>query len=198
MAFWQDRPPSDENLMGLCVERTPVRNHVDACLRGFSTWRDIRSVVARRVENCHSRKSYKVKNSRQVRSRFKRSRIYAVRLVTCANQDVVYRAGYIALNKEPIGFQIPEFADRFWVYAHYDARTDEFSEIGKQRHQGGLLSDGRPGLEEKPAGIMAVVRSSTSLRRSASSRGRHGGGYKSRTGLLGGLWRSRISGRLGD
>ena len=27
---------------------------------------------------------------------------------------------------------MPDFGDRFWVYAHYDARTDEFSEIGKQ------------------------------------------------------------------
>ena len=52
--------------------------------------------------------------------------------VTCTNQDVVYGAGYMALDKEPIVFQVPDFGDRFWVYAHYDARTDEFSEIGKQ------------------------------------------------------------------
>ncbi len=36
------------------------------------------------------------------------------------------------LDKEPIVFQVPDFGDRFWVYAIYDARTDEFSEIGKQ------------------------------------------------------------------
>ena len=52
--------------------------------------------------------------------------------VTCTNQDVVYGAGFMALDKEPIVFQVPDFGDRFWVYAHYDARTDEFSEIGKQ------------------------------------------------------------------
>ena len=52
--------------------------------------------------------------------------------VTCTNQDVVYGAGYMALDKEPIVFQVPDLGDRFWVYAHYDARTDEFSEIGKQ------------------------------------------------------------------
>jgi hypothetical protein len=52
--------------------------------------------------------------------------------VTCTNQDVVYGSGYVALDKEPIVFQVPDFGDRFWVFAHYDARTDEFSEIGKQ------------------------------------------------------------------
>ena len=41
--------------------------------------------------------------------------------VTCTNQDVVYGAGYFALDKEPIVFQVPDFGDRFWVYAHYDA-----------------------------------------------------------------------------
>jgi len=51
--------------------------------------------------------------------------------VTCPNQDVVYGTGYFALDKEPIVFQVPEFGDRFWVYALYDARTDEFSQIGK-------------------------------------------------------------------
>jgi hypothetical protein len=51
--------------------------------------------------------------------------------ITCPNQDVAYGAGVMTLDKEPIVFQIPDFAGRFWVYAHYDARTDEFSEIGK-------------------------------------------------------------------
>ena len=51
--------------------------------------------------------------------------------VTCPNQDVVYGAGYYALDKEPVVFQVPDFGDRFWVYALYDARTDQFAEIGK-------------------------------------------------------------------
>jgi hypothetical protein len=51
--------------------------------------------------------------------------------VTCPNQDVVYGAGYFALDKEPVIFQVTDFGDRFWVYALYDARTDEFAEIGK-------------------------------------------------------------------
>lgn len=52
-------------------------------------------------------------------------------LVACPNQDVVYRAGFAALDKEPVVSQVPDFGDRFWVYALYDARTDEFAEIGK-------------------------------------------------------------------
>jgi hypothetical protein len=51
--------------------------------------------------------------------------------VTCTNQDVVYGAGFLALDKDPVVFQVPDFGDRFWVYGLYDARTDEFAEIGK-------------------------------------------------------------------
>ena len=55
------------------------------------------------------------------------------RFVTCPNQDVVYGFGFLDnLDNEPIVFQVPDFGDRFWVYALYDARTDEFSQIGKQ------------------------------------------------------------------
>src|SRR6476659_6182544 len=85
--------------------------------------------------------------------------------VTCTNQDVVYGAGYMALDKEPIVFQVPDFGDRFWVYAHYDARTDEFSQIGKQygTKPGFYLMVGANWKGEKPAGVTDVVRSSTSL-----------------------------------
>ena len=85
--------------------------------------------------------------------------------VTCANQDVVYGVGYISLDKEPVVFQVPDFGERFWVYAHYDARTDEFSEIGKPygTKPGFYLMVGPDWKGEKPAGIMAVVRSSTNL-----------------------------------
>jgi len=85
--------------------------------------------------------------------------------VTCTNQDVVYGAGFISLDKEPIVFQVPDFGDRFWVFAHYDARTDEFSEIGKQygTKPGFYMIVGPNWKGENPAGITAVVRSSTSL-----------------------------------
>ena len=85
--------------------------------------------------------------------------------IACPNQDVVYGAGFFALDKEPIVFQVPDFGDRFWVYALYDARTDEFSEIGKQygTKPGFYLMVGPNWKGETPAGITAVVRSSTSL-----------------------------------
>jgi hypothetical protein len=85
--------------------------------------------------------------------------------VTCTNQDVAYGAGWVSLDKEPIVFQVPDFGDRFWVYAHYDARTDEFSEIGKQygTKPGFYLMVGPNWKGEKPSGITAVVRSSTPL-----------------------------------
>jgi hypothetical protein len=67
------------------------------------------------------------------------------KFVTCPNQDVVYGGGFVALDKEPIVLQVPDFGDRFWVYRLYDARTDEFSEIGKQYgiKPGYLLRRGR-------------------------------------------------------
>jgi hypothetical protein len=85
--------------------------------------------------------------------------------VTCANQDVVYGTGYMGLDKEPIVFQVPDFGNRFWVYAHYDARTDEFSEIGKAygTKPGFYMMVGPNWNGEKPKGITAIVRSSTSL-----------------------------------
>ena len=85
--------------------------------------------------------------------------------VACPNQDVVYGAGYFALDKEPVVFQVPDFGDRFWVYALYDARTDQFAEIGKPygTKPGFYLIVGPNWKGEVPAGITAVVRSSTEL-----------------------------------
>jgi hypothetical protein len=83
--------------------------------------------------------------------------------ITCPNQDVAYGIGAFDLEKEPMVFQVPEFGDRFWVYALYDARTDEFAEIGKQygTRPGFYLMVGPDWKGEIPAGIIAVVRSST-------------------------------------
>src|SRR5271166_3072429 len=85
--------------------------------------------------------------------------------IACPNQDVVYGAGFVNLDKEPAVFQVPDFGDRFWVYALYDARTDEFSEIGKQydTKPGFYMMVGPNWKGETPAGITAVVRSSTPL-----------------------------------
>lgn len=85
--------------------------------------------------------------------------------ITCPNQDVVYGGGYFALDKEPVVFQVPDFGDRFWVYALYDGRTDEFGEIGKAygTKPGFYLIVGPNWKGETPARINAVVRSSTDL-----------------------------------
>jgi len=88
------------------------------------------------------------------------------RFVATSNQDVVYGFGYLDnLDSDPIVFQVPDFGDRFWVYALWDARTDEFSQIGKQygTKPGFYLLVGPEWKGETPAGINAVLRSSTSV-----------------------------------
>jgi hypothetical protein len=86
--------------------------------------------------------------------------------IACPNQDVTYGAGFFDLDKEPAVFQVPDFGDRFWVYALYDARTDEFSKVGKQygTKPGFYLMVGPNWKGDMPAGISAVVRSSQRLR----------------------------------
>ena len=48
--------------------------------------------------------------------------------IACPNQDVVYGLGFFSLDEEPVVMQVPDFGDRFWVYALYDARTDQFAD----------------------------------------------------------------------
>ena len=85
------------------------------------------------------------------------------RFIVCPNQDVVYGAGFTALDKEPTVFQVPDFGDRFWVYALYDQRTDEIGQFGKQygTEPGFYMIVGRDWQGEVPQGIKGVVRSST-------------------------------------
>jgi hypothetical protein len=87
------------------------------------------------------------------------------RVVACSNQDVVYGPGFLPLDKEPFVFQVPDFGNRFWVYALYDARTDEFSAIGKAygTTPGFYMVVGPDWKGETPPGMTAVVRSSTAL-----------------------------------
>ena len=83
--------------------------------------------------------------------------------VACPNQDVVYGTGFWFLDEGPIVLQVPDFGDRFWIYALYDARTDQFGEFGKPygTKPGFYLIVG-PNWEGKtPPGITAVVRSPT-------------------------------------
>ena len=85
--------------------------------------------------------------------------------VTCPNQDVVYGLGFFSLDEEPVVIQVPEFGDRFWIYALYDARTDQFAQLGKPyaTEPGFYLLVGPNWNGTVPAGIAAVVRSSTEL-----------------------------------
>jgi hypothetical protein len=85
--------------------------------------------------------------------------------VTCPNQDVVYGLGFFSLDDEPVVAQVPDFGDRFWVYALYDARTNQFGHIGKpyKTRHGFYLLVGPDWKGSKPAGITEVVRCPTSL-----------------------------------
>lgn len=83
--------------------------------------------------------------------------------VACPNQDVAYGLGYFSLDQNPVVLQVPDFGDRFWIYALYDARTDQFGEFGKQygTQPGFYLIVGPNWDGETPEGITAVVRSPT-------------------------------------
>lgn len=85
--------------------------------------------------------------------------------IVCPNQDVAYGAGFTALDKEPTVVQVPDFGDRFYVYAMYDQRTDEIGRIGKQYGTTPCfyLIVGPRWTGELPKGITAAVRSSTDL-----------------------------------
>jgi hypothetical protein len=85
--------------------------------------------------------------------------------VTCPNQDVVYGLGFFDLDTQPVIAQVPDFGDRFWVYALYDARTDQFGELGKPygSKPGFYLLAGPNWQGDMPDGVNAVIRASTSL-----------------------------------
>jgi hypothetical protein len=83
--------------------------------------------------------------------------------VACPNQDVIYGTVFCALDEEPVVIQVPEFGDRFWVYALYDARTDQFGEMGKAygTEPGFYLIVGPNWDGVTPEGITAVMQSTT-------------------------------------
>ncbi len=87
----------------------------------------------------------------------------AERLVACPNQDVVYGAASIALDKDAVVVQVPDFGKRFWVYQVVDVRTDSFAELGTMYNtKPGFYLLAGPGWKGTvPRGILKVFRSST-------------------------------------
>ncbi len=85
------------------------------------------------------------------------------RLVACPNQDVVYGASLLALDKSPVVIQVPDFGNRFWVYQIVDLRTDSFAQLGKMygTQPGFYLLVGPDWEGEVPKGISKVFRAST-------------------------------------
>jgi hypothetical protein len=87
------------------------------------------------------------------------------RWVAHPNQDVVYGFGYGAVDTDPVVVQVPDFGGRFWVYAIYDARSDEFSKLGKQygTKPGSYLVVGPNWKGKVPNGIAGVIHAPTEL-----------------------------------
>lgn len=85
--------------------------------------------------------------------------------IACPNQDVVYGLGFFSLDEQPVIVQVPDIGDRFWVYAFYDARTDQVGLLGKQygSKPGFYLLVGPNWQGEVPAGINEVIKSPTAL-----------------------------------
>lgn len=85
--------------------------------------------------------------------------------VTCPNQDVVYGLGFFDLDSQPVVIQVPDFGDRFWVYAMYDHRTNQFGQLGKPyaTKPGFYLLTGPKWNGEMPKGITEVVKCPTTL-----------------------------------
>jgi hypothetical protein len=87
------------------------------------------------------------------------------RFVTCPNQDTVYGAGFMALDRQPVIVQVPDFGGRFYTYQLVDHRTDSFYSIGKQYNTkpGFYLLVGPNWNGTLPDGIAGVGKSSTDL-----------------------------------
>ncbi|AXJ08092.1 hypothetical protein CFN16_11910 [Pseudomonas fluorescens] len=87
------------------------------------------------------------------------------RWVAHPNQDVVYGFGFGATDDDPVVLQVPDFGDRFWVYALYDARSEEFSRLGKQygTKPGNYLVVGPNWKGTVPQGITEVIKAPTEL-----------------------------------
>ncbi|MNQ29205.1 hypothetical protein D3C85_425150 [compost metagenome] len=86
-----------------------------------------------------------------------------IRIVAHPNQDVVYGFGVLALDKEAVILQVPDFGERFWMFELADQRTDSFAQVAKiyGTKPGFYLIVGPDWKGEKPAGVETVLRSPT-------------------------------------
>ena len=87
------------------------------------------------------------------------------RFVACPNQDVTYGFGFASLDQSPVVYQVPDFGNRFYVYAAWDARTESFAQIGQQygTKPGFYMLVGPDWNDKTPNGITKVFRSKTNL-----------------------------------
>ena len=87
------------------------------------------------------------------------------RIVACPNQDVVYGFSILALDREPVVIQVPDFGSRFWVYQVVDQRTDGFASLGKMygTKPGFYLLAGPGWSGQVPSGIAKVFHATTKL-----------------------------------
>ncbi|WP_433891189.1 DUF1254 domain-containing protein [Streptomyces sp. CA-111067] len=87
------------------------------------------------------------------------------RIVACPNQDVVYGFGIMDARRGPSVIQVPDFADRFWVYQVVDQRTESFARLGSMYGTKPgcylLAAEGWDG--EVPDGIAGVFRFDTRI-----------------------------------
>lgn len=85
--------------------------------------------------------------------------------IACPNQDVVYGLGFFSLDQQPVVIQVPDFGKRFFVYAIYDARTDQVGQLGQPygSKPGFYLLKGPKWSGKVPDGITGVLTSPTTL-----------------------------------
>lgn len=87
------------------------------------------------------------------------------RHVAHPNQDVVYGAGVISIDKGPVVIQVPDFGDRFWVYQLANQRTDAFGNLGKMyaTKPGFYMIVGKDWKGKLPKGINAAFKVDTAV-----------------------------------
>lgn len=87
------------------------------------------------------------------------------RYVACPNQDVVYGASFLSLDKGPVVVQVPDFGSRFWVIQMGNQRTDGIGGLGSMYGStSGFYMIAKEGWKgDVPKGISKVFYSPTSV-----------------------------------